>query len=157
MIKKQINFVYFLLLCALISGNALLSAQVTKLYSFSSQDSLQAIVDTVRTGFLADYRKNRHEIADVSLSLNSLFSQSAIFLISLDYKGYGSDLYEVSRELVDQYYSRKIKLYSYNDRGFLYLSLKDARNNNGLLQIRIPLGNLRELYDKHKHKHKRKK
>jgi hypothetical protein len=152
MLNSLLNLRSLLPLLLIVLWVGRFPAQTIEVYTFPERDSLSAVLDSVQTGFLADVRDNKHKQALVSISLGSLLPENGLFVFINEYKGFGSDLYEVSTELVNTYYNREILLYNFYDRGYVFISLKDAQNRNGLLQIRIPFDNLRNLYDKYKRK-----
>jgi len=51
-------------------------------------------------------------------------------------------LYTLSENYYTNYYLNRIELLNLKDKGYLYLSLREAKTNQGLLQFRIPLDNL---------------
>lgn len=148
MTLRQGSYFCIVLLYMLALTPELLPAKMRHNYVFPLVDSLIAPPDTIKASFWTDYQKNQHIPAKVSLSLNSLFAGTSFPWLNLEYKGIGSDWIDVSRELVDTYYSNRILLYRFREHGFVYLSLKDAQNSQGLLQIRIPFGNFRKFHDR---------
>lgn len=125
-----------------------LSAQTTRSWYKPANHGFPVIHNPAQTGFMDDCSNNKHQSADISISTLTLQPENAFPLFSGEYKGFGSDLYEVSNELVTEYYNKKILIYNFYNTGFLFISLKDAQNTNGLLQIRIPFGNMHRMFDK---------
>ncbi len=51
------------------------------------------------------------------------------------------EIYQVSKEWYDKYYSKDIMIWSFRQSVFISVNLKDMQNSQGLLRFRIPLPN----------------
>jgi hypothetical protein len=134
----------------LFLGMALLLVWNLPVYNYSissSQERFRQISepDSIESGFLADYI-NRQQSPENPLFLIRMNLELGDPVYIFIYKGFGSDLIEVSNDLVNKFYSQKIRLINFNNWGYINLSLKNALNSQGFLQFRIPYGNLRFLF-----------
>ena len=57
-----------------------------------------------------------------------------------------SDLYQVSKELYENYYAKDILIWSYRKSVFISINFKDMQNNQGFLQFRIPISNFSRVF-----------
>ena len=119
----------------------------------SDSDSLKVLIESFQVEYLkSDFDKKTYP-SIVRMFVSTLHSKSGKLFTKMDYRGYGSEVVEVTTQLYKNYYKQKIMLYNYNNRGYLYISLKDAQNRRGFLQIHIPLGNLSDNKIRVRRKH----
>ena len=142
---KKNNLGYFMVFCMIVCAQWHLLAKSDNRILYRGNDSLVIVSDTVKTGFWTDFI-NRQNHSENPLFLVRMNIKGGLPIINNEYKGFGSDLYEVSSKFIIKYYSKRIPLFNYNNQGFVFLSLKDAQNSLGILQFRIPFGNLRLLF-----------